>query len=136
MIRSLFVRCGELNKGARRPATCRRRQLKKIGILGAGFMGAGIAYVSALAGLEVVLIDRDQDSADKGKAHSQKLMTEQVNRGRATTADRDALLARITPTPDYNALQGLRSRHRGGVRGPQGQGRGDRQGAGRDAATR
>ncbi len=53
----------------------------------------------------VVLIDRDQDSADKGKAHSQKLMTEQVNRGRATTADRDALLARITPTPDYNALK-------------------------------
>ena len=59
-------------------------------------MGAGIAYVTALAGIDVVLIDRDQESADKGKAHSHKLMTEQVNRGRATAAERDALLARIT----------------------------------------
>jgi 3-hydroxyacyl-CoA dehydrogenase/enoyl-CoA hydratase/3-hydroxybutyryl-CoA epimerase len=104
MIRSLFVSMGELNKGARRPAVP-PTTLKKIGVLGAGFMGGGIAYVSALAGLNVVLIDRDQDSADKGKAHSQKLMTEQVNRGRATAEDRDALLARITPTPDYNALK-------------------------------
>jgi 3-hydroxyacyl-CoA dehydrogenase/enoyl-CoA hydratase/3-hydroxybutyryl-CoA epimerase len=105
MIRSLFVSMGELNKGARRPAAVPPTTLKKIGVLGAGFMGAGIAYVSALAGLNVVLIDRDQESADKGKAHSQKLMTEQVNRGRATTADRDALLAHITATPDYGALK-------------------------------
>jgi 3-hydroxyacyl-CoA dehydrogenase/enoyl-CoA hydratase/3-hydroxybutyryl-CoA epimerase len=105
MIRSLFVSMGELNKGARRPAAVPPMSLKKIGVLGAGFMGAGIAYVSALAGLSVVLIDRDQESADKGKAHSHKLMTEQVNRGRATAADRDALLARITPTPDYGALK-------------------------------
>jgi 3-hydroxyacyl-CoA dehydrogenase/enoyl-CoA hydratase/3-hydroxybutyryl-CoA epimerase len=69
-------------------------------------MGAGIAYVSALAGLDVVLIDRDQESADKGKAHSHKLVTEQVNRGRATSAERDALLARITATADYGALKG------------------------------
>src|SRR5437763_4817678 len=68
-------------------------------------MGGGIAYVTALAGLSVVLIDRDQESADKGKAHSHKLMTDQVNRGRATTAEREALLARITPTPDYGALK-------------------------------
>ena len=68
-------------------------------------MGAGIAYVTALAGLNVVLIDRDQEAADKGKSHSATLMTEQVNRGRATTAERDALLARITPTPDYGALK-------------------------------
>jgi 3-hydroxyacyl-CoA dehydrogenase/enoyl-CoA hydratase/3-hydroxybutyryl-CoA epimerase len=53
----------------------------------------------------VVLIDRDQEAADKGKAHSQKLMTDQVNKGRATAADRDALLARITATPDYAALK-------------------------------
>ena len=105
MIRSLFVSMGELNKGARRPAAVPPTTLKKIGVLGAGFMGGGIAYVSALAGLSVVLIDRDQDSADKGKAHSQKLMTEQVNRGRATTADRDALLRTHPPTPDYNALK-------------------------------
>jgi 3-hydroxyacyl-CoA dehydrogenase/enoyl-CoA hydratase/3-hydroxybutyryl-CoA epimerase len=106
MIRSLFVSMQELNKGARRPAGVPPTQLKAVGVIGAGFMGAGIAYVTALAGLDVVLIDRDQESADKGKAHLHKLMTDQVNRGRATTADRDALLARITATADYGALKG------------------------------
>jgi 3-hydroxyacyl-CoA dehydrogenase/enoyl-CoA hydratase/3-hydroxybutyryl-CoA epimerase len=106
MIRSLFVSMQELNKGARRPQGLPPTQLKKIGIIGAGFMGAGIAYVSAAAGLDVVLIDRDQEAADKGKAHSHKLMTDQVNKGRATTAEREALLSRITATPDYGALKG------------------------------
>jgi 3-hydroxyacyl-CoA dehydrogenase/enoyl-CoA hydratase/3-hydroxybutyryl-CoA epimerase len=105
MIRSLFVSLQELNKGARRPAVP-AKPLKKIGVVGAGFMGGGIAYVSALAGLEVVLIDRDPETAEKGKAHSQKLMTEQVNRGRATTADRETVLARIHPTADYVELKG------------------------------
>jgi 3-hydroxyacyl-CoA dehydrogenase/enoyl-CoA hydratase/3-hydroxybutyryl-CoA epimerase len=105
MIRSLFVSLQELNKGARRPAGIPPTKLKKIGVLGAGFMGAGIAYVSAQAGLDVVLIDRDQESADKGKAYSQKLITDQVNKGRAKAADRDALLARITATPDYAMLK-------------------------------
>jgi 3-hydroxyacyl-CoA dehydrogenase/enoyl-CoA hydratase/3-hydroxybutyryl-CoA epimerase len=104
MIRSLFVSMQELNKGARRPADVPATKLKRIGIIGAGFMGAGIAYVTAQAGIEVVLIDRDQASADKGKAHSEKLITDQVTRGRAAAADRDALLARITPTADYAAL--------------------------------
>ncbi len=106
MIRTLFVSMGELNKGARRPANVPATKLKKVGIIGAGFMGAGIAYVSAQAGLDVVLIDRDQEAADKGKALSHKLMTEQINRGRGNAAARDALLARITATPDYNALKG------------------------------
>jgi 3-hydroxyacyl-CoA dehydrogenase/enoyl-CoA hydratase/3-hydroxybutyryl-CoA epimerase len=107
MIRSLFVSMQELNKGARRPAQVAPTTLKKIGVLGAGFMGAGIAYVTAQAGIEVVLIDRDQESADKGKAHSQKLMDDQVKRGRATAADRDALLARIHPTADYGQLSSV-----------------------------
>jgi 3-hydroxyacyl-CoA dehydrogenase/enoyl-CoA hydratase/3-hydroxybutyryl-CoA epimerase len=106
MIRSLFVSMGDLNKGARRPANVPAKPIKKIGVLGAGFMGGGIAYVSALAGIEVVLIDRDPETAEKGKAHSQKLMTDQVNRGRATTADRDTVLARIKPTADYVELKG------------------------------
>ena len=105
MIRSLFVSMQELNKGARRPVAVPAKPIKKIGVLGAGFMGAGIAYVSALAGIDVVLIDRDQETADKGKAHSHKLMTDQVSKGRATAADRDALLAHITATPDYSALK-------------------------------
>ncbi len=106
MIRSLFVSMQDLNKGARRPAGVPPTQLKKIGVLGAGFMGSGIATVSAAAGLDVVLIDRDQESADKGKAHVHKSLTDQVNKGRATTAQRDAVLARINATPDYGALAG------------------------------
>jgi len=105
MIRTLFVSMQELNKGARRPANVLATPLKRIGVLGAGFMGGAIAYVSALAGLEVVLLDRDPETAAKGKAHSQKLMTDQVNRGRATTADRDALLERIKPTADFVELK-------------------------------
>src|SRR3954468_20451888 len=95
MIRSLFVSMQDINKGARRPAHMPQAQIKKVGILGAGFMGAGIASVSAQAGIEVVLIDRDQESADKGKAHVQQGLTDQVNKGRATAAQRDATLARI-----------------------------------------
>ncbi len=104
MIRSLFVSMQELNKGARRPVDVAPSKIRKVGIIGAGFMGAGIAYVSALAGLDVVLLDRDQEAAEKGKAHSHKLMTDQINKGRAKTAERDALLARITPAVDYAAL--------------------------------
>src|SRR6201998_10255 len=105
MIRTLFVSMQELNKGARRPANVPVKQLQQIGIIGAGFMGGAIAYVSALAGLNFVLIDRDPEIAEKGKAHSQKLATDQINRGRATTADRDALLARITATADFVELK-------------------------------
>jgi len=106
MIRSLFVSMGELNKGARRPVGAGPTSIKKVGVLGAGFMGAGVAYVSAGAGIDVVLIDRDQAAADQGKALSHKLMTARIGKGQARTADRDALLARITATPDYEALRG------------------------------
>jgi 3-hydroxyacyl-CoA dehydrogenase/enoyl-CoA hydratase/3-hydroxybutyryl-CoA epimerase len=106
MIRSLFVSMQELNKGVRRPAGVPASQIRKVGILGAGFMGAGIASISAQAGLEVVLIDRDQASADKGKAHVQTTLTAQVERGRLSAALRDAVLAKITATADYGALAG------------------------------
>ncbi|WP_372426110.1 FAD-dependent oxidoreductase [Salinarimonas chemoclinalis] len=106
MIRTLFVSMGELNKGARRPASVGETSLKRIGVVGAGFMGAGVAYVAANAGFEVVLVDRDREAAEKGKAHSHELMTDQVMKGRAKTADRDALLARITAADDYAALAG------------------------------
>jgi 3-hydroxyacyl-CoA dehydrogenase/enoyl-CoA hydratase/3-hydroxybutyryl-CoA epimerase len=105
MIRSLFVSMQDLNKGARRPASVPPTPLKKVGILGAGFMGAGIASVSAQAGIDVVLIDRDQESADKGKATVQKSLTDQVNKGRMQAAARDAALARINATADYGALK-------------------------------
>ena len=104
MIRTLFVSMQELNKGARRPANAPASSLKKIGIVGAGFMGAGIAQVTAAAGLPVVLIDRDQETADKGKAALHKAISDRIAKGRATTAERDALLEKITATADYSAL--------------------------------
>ncbi len=106
MIRSLFVSMQELNKGARRPADVPPSKLKKVGVVGAGFMGAGVAYVTALAGLEVVLVDRDMEAAEKGKAYSHKLVSDQIMKGRAKTADRDALLDRIKPSADYADLKG------------------------------
>ncbi len=105
MIRSLFLSKNELDKGAHRPKDVPPTNLKKIGILGAGFMGAGVAYVSAVSGLDIVLIDRDQESADKGKAHCEQLISGQISRGRATAADKEALLARIEATPDYSRLK-------------------------------
>jgi 3-hydroxyacyl-CoA dehydrogenase / enoyl-CoA hydratase / 3-hydroxybutyryl-CoA epimerase len=105
MMRTLFVSLQEINKGARRPAAVPASTLKRVGIVGAGFMGASIGYVTAGAGIEVVLIDRDQASADKGKAVSAKLIGDQVNKGRASASDRDALLGRITATADYGALR-------------------------------
>lgn len=106
MIRSLFVSMQELNKGARRPADVPTSKLKKVGVVGAGFMGAGIAYVTANAGIEVVLVDRDVEAAEKGKAYSHKLVTDQITKGRAKTADRDALLGRIKASADYADLKG------------------------------
>src|SRR5215831_2430924 len=105
MIRSLFVSMQELNKGARRPANEAPTSLKKIGIVGAGFMGAGIAQVSAAAGLQVVLIDRDQETADKGKAGLHKALSDRVMKGRMKGAERDEWLARISPSADYATLK-------------------------------
>jgi 3-hydroxyacyl-CoA dehydrogenase/enoyl-CoA hydratase/3-hydroxybutyryl-CoA epimerase len=105
MIRSLFVSMQDLNKGARRPANEPPTSLKKIGVVGAGFMGAGIAQVTAAAGLQVTLIDRDQETADKGKAGIHKALSDRVMKGRMKGGERDELLARITPTADYSALK-------------------------------
>jgi 3-hydroxyacyl-CoA dehydrogenase/enoyl-CoA hydratase/3-hydroxybutyryl-CoA epimerase len=105
MIRTLFVSMQDLNKGARRPASEPPTSLKKIGVVGAGFMGAGIAQVTAAAGLQVALIDRDQETADKGKAGLHKALSDRVMKGRMKGAERDDLLARIAPTADYAALK-------------------------------
>ncbi|WP_419909390.1 3-hydroxyacyl-CoA dehydrogenase NAD-binding domain-containing protein [Hoeflea sp.] len=106
MVRSLFVSLQELNKGARRPAGIEKTRFNKIGVVGAGFMGAGIAYVTAKAGIPVVLIDREQEAADKGKAHSQDLVAGAVKKRRMSEEDGEALLSLITPTTDYAALDG------------------------------
>jgi 3-hydroxyacyl-CoA dehydrogenase/enoyl-CoA hydratase/3-hydroxybutyryl-CoA epimerase len=106
MIRSLFVSLQELNKGARRPEGVPETKFAKVGVLGAGFMGAGIAYVTAKAGIPVVLLDRDLASAEKGKAHSAGLMDGAIKKGRATEAEKEQLLSLITPTADYADLDG------------------------------
>src|SRR5215831_20391638 len=105
MIRSLFLSMQELNRGARRPQNVPPTKVKKLAVIGAGFMGASIGYVSARAGIDVVLIDRDQASADKGKAHAQSVIDDLVKKGRAKDKDRDALMSSITATPDYAVIK-------------------------------
>jgi 3-hydroxyacyl-CoA dehydrogenase/enoyl-CoA hydratase/3-hydroxybutyryl-CoA epimerase len=105
MIRSLFLSMQELNKGARRPQGVPPTKVKKLAVIGAGFMGASVGYVSARAGIDVVLIDRDQESADKGKGHAQKVIDDLIKKGRAKEADRDAIMSRITASADYNVLK-------------------------------
>jgi 3-hydroxyacyl-CoA dehydrogenase/enoyl-CoA hydratase/3-hydroxybutyryl-CoA epimerase len=106
MIRSLFVSLQELNKGARRPAGLPETKFRKIGVIGAGFMGAGIAYVTAKAGIPVVLVDRDMEAAAKGKAHSDGLISDAVKKGRAKPEEKEKLLSLITPSADYADLAG------------------------------
>ena len=105
MIRSLFVNKGALEKGANRPEAP-DQTVKKVGVLGAGMMGAGIAYVSANAGIEVVLIDAAQDAADRGRAHSEAILDKGIKRGKVTAEKKEQVLARITATTDYAALKG------------------------------
>ncbi len=106
MIRTLFRSTQELKKGIRRPSDAPTTDVKKIGILGAGMMGAGIAYVSAMVDIDVVLIDMDRESAEKGKDYSVKLLDKRVKRDRMTAKRKDEILARITPTTDYALLEG------------------------------
>ena len=106
MVRSLFVSSQELGKGARRPKDVAPTEVKKLGILGAGMMGAGIAYVSARAGIEVVLIDIDQGTAERGKDYSTKIMDKRISRGRDTEEKKKEILDRILPTTDYENLKG------------------------------
>ena len=106
MIRSLFLNKEALEKGAVRPADVPDQTVKKLGVLGAGMMGAGIALVSAQAGIEVVLVDRDQESADRGKAYTEDYVKKGVSRGKTTAEKGEAMLSRITATPDLDALKG------------------------------
>ncbi|KUJ85521.1 3-hydroxyacyl-CoA dehydrogenase [Ruegeria marisrubri] len=106
MIRSLFINKQALEKGAVRPKGIPDQSVKKIGVLGAGMMGAGIALVSAQAGMEVVLIDRDQAAADKGKAYTEAYLDKGMKRGKVTAEKKEAMLGLITATPDLQKLEG------------------------------
>ena len=107
MTQAFFFDLGAINAGKSRPEGIAPTKAEKIAVLGAGMMGAGIAYVSAQAGFEVVLKDISLEAAEKGKAYSQTLLDKQVDRGRLTTEKRDEVLARITPTADYADLAGV-----------------------------
>ena len=106
MIRSLFINKEALEKGANRPKV-EDQAVRKLGVIGAGMMGAGIAYVAALAGIEVVLIDATQEAADRGKAHSEGILDKGMKRGKVTAEKKAEVLGRITATTDYAALAGV-----------------------------
>ncbi|MBT9599552.1 MAG: 3-hydroxyacyl-CoA dehydrogenase, partial [Vitreoscilla sp.] len=106
LIGTLWYQLGAIKKGASRPVGPAPASVRRLGILGAGMMGAGIAHVSAQAGIEVLLLDTSAENAAKGKAHSQGLLDKAVKKGRRTAEQRDALLARITPTADHADLRG------------------------------
>ncbi|MFF0014026.1 3-hydroxyacyl-CoA dehydrogenase NAD-binding domain-containing protein [Streptomyces sp. NPDC005374] len=106
MIQAFFFDLQAVNSGANRPKGVEPRQVRKVAVLGAGMMGAGIAYSCARAGIDVVLKDVSPQAAAKGKAYSEKLCAKAVSRGRTTQEKADALLARITPTADPQDLTG------------------------------
>ncbi|WP_372989843.1 3-hydroxyacyl-CoA dehydrogenase NAD-binding domain-containing protein [Sulfitobacter sp.] len=106
MIRSLFLNKEALEKGAVRPEGVPDQRVKKLGVLGAGMMGAGITLVSVQAGIEVVLIDQTQEAADKGKAYSASFFDKGIARRKSTEEKKQAALNLITATTDLDALKG------------------------------
>jgi 3-hydroxyacyl-CoA dehydrogenase/enoyl-CoA hydratase/3-hydroxybutyryl-CoA epimerase len=106
MTRTLFINKGAADKLVRRPQAPKKRPVTKLGILGAGMMGAGIAYVSAYAGMQVVLLDTSAEKAEKGKDYSRKLLQKRIDRGRMDADKAADILDRITTTTEYGELAG------------------------------
>jgi 3-hydroxyacyl-CoA dehydrogenase/enoyl-CoA hydratase/3-hydroxybutyryl-CoA epimerase len=106
LIGTMWYQLGAIKKGSSRPEGFAHSTVRKLGVLGAGMMGAGIAYVAGKAGIEVVLLDTTQAQAEKGKAHSRALLDKAVKKGRRTAEQAESLLARITPTTEHSALEG------------------------------
>ena len=106
MINTLWTQLNNIKKGQSRPEGFERSKVSKVGILGAGMMGAGIAYVSAKAGMDVVLLDTSIEGAEKGKNYSTKLLDKAISRGRSTAEKKQALLDKIKTTTAYEDLEG------------------------------
>lgn len=106
MIRSLFLSMQALGKGANRPDGYPKTEFKKVAVIGAGLMGAGIAYVQAKAGIPTVLVDVSMENAEKGKDYSRRIVEKDISRGKTTKEKGDALLALITPTDSYDDVKG------------------------------
>ncbi len=107
MIQAFFLDLQHINGGGSRPDGIGKTPINKIGVLGAGMMGAGIAYVSAKAGYEVVLKDVEIEAAKKGKAYSEKIEAKALQRGKTTEEKSKALLDRITPSADPADFKGV-----------------------------
>ena len=104
MIGTLWHQLNSINKGQSRPKSIPPYQTKKVGVLGAGMMGAGIAYVSAKAGIDVVLLDTTMENADKGKMYSENLLDKAIAKGRSNDSKKQSLLDKIQTTTDYADL--------------------------------
>ena len=107
MIQAFFFDMQSINAGGSRPEGIGKTPITKIGVLGAGMMGAGIAYVSAKAGFDVVLKDVTIEAANKGKAYSEKIEAKALERGKTTAEKSATLLGRITPTADAKDFAGV-----------------------------
>ncbi len=105
MIRTLFVNKQAAEKGAARPEGIPPLELKTVGVLGAGLMGSGITHVTAKGGMNVIVLDRSEEDAQKAVDYTKKILDKRVSRGKMTQEKADAFLARITPTTDYNDLK-------------------------------
>ncbi len=106
MINAFWTQLNQIKKGLSRPKNVEPQPTKKVGVLGSGLMGHGIAYVSAMAGMEVVMTDAEQAGADKGKEKIAALVAKQVKRGRMSEEKAEGLLGKITATADYGQLAG------------------------------
>lgn len=106
MIQAFFFDIQAINAGKSRPDGIEKTKFTKVAVLGAGMMGAGIAYVCAKAGIDVVLKDVAIESAQKGKAYSEAIEAKALSRGKTTQEKSDALLARIHPTADAKDVEG------------------------------
>ncbi|MES9968507.1 MAG: 3-hydroxyacyl-CoA dehydrogenase NAD-binding domain-containing protein [Candidatus Thiodiazotropha sp.] len=106
MISTFFFQMNQVKGGASRPKDIAPQVTKKLGVLGAGMMGQGIAFVSAKAGIEVILKDVSMEAAEKGKAYSEKLLDKAISRGRMTEEKKAEILSLIIPTADNADLQG------------------------------
>jgi len=106
LINTFFFQMNELNAGGSRPREIEKSKIKKVGLLGAGMMGQGIAYVSAKVGIEVILKDVSVEAAEKGKAYSEKLLSKAVARGRMDEDKKAKILGLIKPTAEDKYLEG------------------------------
>jgi len=105
MIRTLFINKQAAEKGDARPDGVEKQEINTVGVLGAGLMGSGITHVTVKGGMNVIVLDRDQDAADKAVDYSKKILDKKVSKGRMTKEAAEAFLSKIKPTTDYNDLK-------------------------------